>query len=108
MAGKDFYAILGVSRDASPDEIKKAYKQLARRFHPDMNPDNDEAYQKFQLINEAHEILTDPEKRNRYDRYGENWKLAEQLEKGGQWRAEDVSGPLGRRSFFAKLWRKHF
>ncbi|HEX8316230.1 MAG TPA: DnaJ domain-containing protein [Flavisolibacter sp.] len=108
MAAKDLYAVLGVGNDASTDDIKKAYKQLARQFHPDLNPGNDEAYQKFQLINEANEILTDPDKRNKYDRYGDNWKLAERFEKEGQWRVEDTAGAFGRRSFFGKLWRKHF
>ncbi|MCD8177554.1 MAG: J domain-containing protein [Tannerellaceae bacterium] len=76
----DYYSTLGVSKSASQDDIKKAYKKLARKFHPDLNPDDPDAHQKFQQINEANEVLSDPEKRKKYDQYGENWKHAEAYE----------------------------
>ncbi|MEW6571469.1 MAG: molecular chaperone DnaJ [Nitrospirota bacterium] len=67
---KDFYKILGVSKDASQDEIKKAYRKLARKYHPDLNPGDKTAEQKFKEINEAYDILSDPKKRAEYDQYG--------------------------------------
>lgn len=70
MAEKDLYAILGVPRTATQEEIKKAYRKLARRYHPDVNPGNKEAEEKFKEISEAHEILSDPEKRKLYDEFG--------------------------------------
>lgn len=79
MAYIDYYNILGVSKDASQDDIKKAYKKLARKYHPDLNPNDPTAQRKFQKINEANEVLSDPEKRKKYDQYGENWKHADEF-----------------------------
>lgn len=76
----DYYTVLGLERSASKDDIKKAYRKLARKYHPDLNPNNEEAKKKFQQINEAHEVLSDDEKRKKYDQYGENWKHADQFE----------------------------
>ncbi len=73
---KDYYEILGVSRNATPEEIKKAYRKLARKYHPDLNPNDKEAEIRFKEINEAHEVLSDPEKRQKYDRFGQYWKQA--------------------------------
>lgn len=84
MAFIDYYQVLGVAKNATSEEIKKAYRKLARKYHPDLNPDDQEAKVKFQQLNEAQEVLTDPEKRKQYDKYGENWKHAEQYEQQAQ------------------------
>ena len=70
MAYIDYYKILGVDKSASQDDVKKAYKKLARKYHPDLNPNDPDAHRKFQEINEANEVLSDPEKRKKYDQYG--------------------------------------
>lgn len=76
----DYYSILGISKTASDEDIKKAYRKLARKHHPDLNPNDQEAHKKFQQINEANEVLSDPEKRKKYDQYGKDWQHAEQFE----------------------------
>ncbi|MBE9041763.1 J domain-containing protein [Oscillatoriales cyanobacterium LEGE 11467] len=73
---KDYYAILGVSKNASEADIKKAFRKLARKYHPDMNPDNKQAEAKFKEVSEAYEVLSDTDKRNKYDRFGQYWKQA--------------------------------
>lgn len=83
MAGKDYYEILGVSRTATDKDIKQAYRKLARRLHPDVNPGDKSAEEKFKEINRAYEVLSDSEKRKKYDRYGEKWEQAEQFAKSG-------------------------
>jgi len=70
---KDYYAILGTSKTATSEEIKRAYRQLARKYHPDLNPGDKDAETKFKNLNEANEILSDPEKRQKYDRFGQHW-----------------------------------
>jgi curved DNA-binding protein len=81
MAFIDYYSILGIKKTAKEAEIKKAYRKLARKFHPDVNPNNAEAEKKFKEINEANEVLSNPENRKKYDKYGKDWKHAEQFEK---------------------------
>ena len=76
----DYYKILGVDKAASEEDIKKAYRKLARKHHPDLNPNDKEAHKKFQQINEANEVLSDPEKRKKYDQYGKDWQHADQFE----------------------------
>ncbi len=70
MAYIDYYKVLGVDRKATAEDIKKAYRKLARKLHPDLNPNDKEAQKKFQELNEANEVLSDPEKRSKYDKYG--------------------------------------
>lgn len=80
MAGQDYYGTLGVKRDASEKDIKSAFRRLARRFHPDINPGNEAAEKRFKEINEAHEVLGDPDSRRKYDKYGDNWVHADRIE----------------------------
>ncbi|HEY4108257.1 J domain-containing protein [Puia sp.] len=80
----DYYKILGVNKSATQDEIRKAYRKLARKHHPDLNPNDKEANKKFQQVNEANEVLSDPEKRKKYDQYGKDWQHAEAFEKARQ------------------------
>ena len=71
---RDYYEVLGVSRDADEQQMKSAYRRLAMEHHPDRNPNNHEAEEKFKEINEAYEVLSDPDKRKKYDELGPNWK----------------------------------
>jgi curved DNA-binding protein len=83
MEFKDYYKLLGVEKDATQEEIKKAYRKLALKYHPDRNPDNKQAEEKFKEITEANEVLSDPEKRKKYDQLGANWKYYQQPGAGG-------------------------
>src|SRR2546430_11710329 len=74
MEYKDYYKVLNVSRGASADEIKKAFRKLARKYHPDVNPGDKKAELRFKEINEAYEVLSDPDKRRKYDTLGPNWQ----------------------------------
>ena len=76
----DYYKLLELDRSATKADIKKAYRKLARKYHPDLNPNDKQAQARFQQINEAHEVLSDPEKRKKYDEYGKDWQHAEQFE----------------------------
>lgn len=87
----DYYKVLGVNKNATADEIKSAYRKLARKHHPDLNPNDKEANKKFQQVNEANEVLSDPEKRKKYDQYGKDWQHAEAFEK-----AQQEAGAQGR------------
>ena len=91
----DYYKILGVDKNASEGDIKSAYRKLARKYHPDLNPNDKEANKKLQQINEANEVLSDPEKRKKYDTYGNDWKHAEEFEKAGQSRSQQPNDAGG-------------
>lgn len=84
MAYIDYYKILEIDKKATEAEIKKAYRKLARKYHPDLNPNDKESERKFKEINEANEVLSNAENRKKYDQYGENWKHAEEFEKANQ------------------------
>jgi curved DNA-binding protein len=100
MAFVDYYQILGLTKSATEKDIKAAYRKMARKYHPDVNPDNKEAQKKFQEINEANEVLSDPDKRKKYDQYGKDWKHAEQFQNSGRsqrgqqqsWGQQDFGG----------------
>ncbi|RDK85589.1 DnaJ C-terminal domain-containing protein [Marinirhabdus gelatinilytica] len=81
MAFIDYYKTLGVDKTATEKEIKKAYRKLARKYHPDVNPNDPEAQRKFQEVNEANEVLSNPENRKKYDQYGKDWKHADDIER---------------------------
>lgn len=93
MAYIDYYKILDISKSATQDDVKKAYRKLARKLHPDLNPGDKEAEKKFKELNEANEVLSNPENRAKYDKYGENWKHGEDYEKAQQQRS--YSNPSG-------------
>ena len=84
MAFIDYYKILGIDKNSTEAEVKKAYRKLARKYHPDLNPNDKEAEQKFKEVNEANEVLSHPENRKKYDQYGENWQHSEEFEKQRQ------------------------
>ena len=84
MAFVDYYQVLGIGKNATEKEVKNAYRKQARKFHPDVNPNDKDAQKKFQEINEANEVLSDPAKRKKYDQYGKDWKHADQYEAAGQ------------------------
>ena len=84
MAFIDYYQILGIDKTATPKVIKDAYRKLARKYHPDLNPNNQDAKANFQQINEANEVLSDPEKRKKYDQYGNDWQHANEFEQQKQ------------------------
>src|SRR5215212_5775369 len=88
----DHYATLGVPKTASAEDVQKAYRKLARKYHPDMNPDDATAKKKFQEVQSAFEILSDPDKRKRYDQYGSDFDPGAGAHPGG-WRYTTSSGP---------------
>jgi curved DNA-binding protein len=110
---KDYYQVLGVAKNANEKEIKQAFRKLARKYHPDVNPGDRGAEQKFKEINEAHEVLSDPEKRRKYDQLGANWKQYEQYARGpspsgfGGFRV-DFEGPGGGGGGFSDFFRTFF
>lgn len=83
MAFIDYYKILGVSKDIPQKDVRRAYLKRAKQFHPDLHPDDPKAKAKFQALNEAYEVINDPEKRKKYDQYGQNWKEAGAFNQGG-------------------------
>lgn len=93
----DYYKVLGLPNTATQDDIKKAYRKLARKYHPDVNPNAEEAKKSFQQINEANEVLSDPEKRKKYDQYGKDWEHAEAYEEAKKQKARQ--GNYGQSDF---------
>ncbi len=96
---KDYYKVLGVTKKASEKEIKQAFRKLARKYHPDVNPNNKEAETKFKEISEAYEVLHDPEKRKKYDQFGDQWQYADQFtqarSEGAPFKGFDFGGGFG-------------
>ena len=113
---RDYYQVLGVIKTASDEEIKKAFRKLAVKYHPDKNPGNKEAEEKFKELNQAYEVLSDPEKRKKYDRYGENWNRMEEGQFGGQagqaggrtYRYEGDPSGFGEGTDFSDLFESFF
>jgi curved DNA-binding protein len=95
MAFIDYYKILGIDKSASAKDVKNAYRKLARKYHPDLNPNDKDAKKNFQQINEANEVLSDPEKRKKYDQYGKDWEHAEEFEKARQYQEQSAGGRTG-------------
>ena len=93
----DYYKILEIDKSASDADIKKAYRKLARKYHPDVNPNDDSAKQKFQKVNEANEVLSDPAKRKKYDQYGKDWQHSEAYEQARQQQGQQQQ--RGQRSY---------
>ena len=94
---KDLYAVLGIKKGASEKEVKSAYRKLARKYHPDVNPGDKTAEATFKEINQAHDVLSDPEKRRKYDKYGDRWEYADQIEeaqrqRGARYQATGSNG----------------
>lgn len=108
MAYIDYYKILGVDKTATQDDIKKAFRKLARQYHPDLNPNDPKAKEKFQAINEANEVLSDPEKRKKYDEYGENWKHADEYEAQQQAYRAQQGGNGGNSEYWYSTDGTHF
>jgi curved DNA-binding protein len=92
----DYYKLLGIEKTATAKDIKSAFRKLARKYHPDLNPNDKDAKRKFQQINEANEVLSDPEKRKKYDQYGKDWQHSDQFENQGQYQQQS-SGSSGNR-----------
>jgi curved DNA-binding protein len=106
MEYKDYYKILGVSRNADEKEIKKAYRRLARQYHPDVNPGDKQAEARFKEINEAYEVLSDPEKRRKYDELGDSWQQWQRMgydPRGFDWSRWTTTPPGGVRVEFGDL-----
>jgi curved DNA-binding protein len=108
----DYYKVLEIDKNASAEDVKKAYRKLARKLHPDLNPNDKDAQKKFQQINEANEVLSDPEKRKKYDQYGKDWQHAEHFEQqkqqqasaGYSGQAQDFGGSGDFSDFFESMF----
>ena len=92
MAFIDYYKVMGIPKDTPQDKIKEAYRKRSKQFHPDLHPDDPKAAAKFKMLNEANEVLSDPEKRKKYDQYGENWKQAEPFQDFGGYQGNPFDG----------------
>lgn len=108
---KDYYKILGVTKTATEKDVKLAFRRLARRYHPDVNPGDKSAEARFKEINEAHEVLSDPEKRRKFDQYGDQWQYAQHSGGAGQWQQQTGGKPTvdfgdqGSEDLFEQLFR---
>ncbi|MBR5861681.1 MAG: DnaJ domain-containing protein [Bacteroidaceae bacterium] len=121
MAFIDYYKVLGVERNATQEEIRKAYRRMAKKYHPDINKNDPTAKERFQEVNEANEVLGNPEKRKKYDEYGENWQHADEFEAqrrqynnnghydfGGYGGFGDFSSSAGNNSGFSDFFEQLF
>lgn len=104
----DYYKILEINKNATEADIKKAYRKLARKLHPDLNPNDKEAQGKFQQINEANEVLSDPEKRKKYDQYGKDWKHADQFEQQSKQQQSNQQFNGGNEGDFSSFFESMF
>ena len=111
MAKRDYYEVLGVNKDASADEIKRAYRRLAMKYHPDKNPDNKEAEEKFKECAEAYEVLSDTQKRQRYDQFGHDGLRGMGMRDYSHMRWQDIGSMFedmfGFDSFFSDIFGSH-
>lgn len=94
MAFIDYYKILGVDKNIPQKDVKRAYLKRAKQFHPDLHPDDPKAKAKFQALNEAYEVINDPDKRQKYDRYGEHWREASDFAGGGRKEMHNMDIPM--------------
>src|ERR1700745_3433931 len=99
---RDYYEILGVARNAKEDEIKKAYRKLARKYHPDLNPNNKQSEEKFKEIQEAYEVLSDATKRQKYDQLGANWKNGAEFTPPPNWGGGGFQGTINMEDLFGR------
>lgn len=104
----DYYKLLDIDKKATPDEIKKSYRKLARKYHPDLNPNDKEAEKIFKEINEANEVLSDPENRKKYDAYGKDWKHSEQFEQAKHQRSRGTQSESFNESHYSDFFESFF
>ncbi len=108
MAFIDYYKTLGISKTATEKDIKTAYRKLARKYHPDLNPDNKKAEKKFKEINEANEVLSNSENRKKYDKYGKDWKHGEEYEKAKRQQQRQSQNQSAQQDFSNKEYSDFF
>src|SRR5688572_1948796 len=99
---RDYYETLGVTRTAKEEEIKKSYRKLARKYHPDLNPNNKQSEEKFKEIQEAYEVLSDSDKRQKYDQLGANWKNGAEFTPPPNWGGRGYTGTINMEDLFGR------